>query len=548
MRPLDIINVSCKKRIHKVLTVVSRWWHMAHEKGRSSINYRDFRDLSLCIKKNIHKVPKCDLIVGIPRSGMIPAYMIGIFLNKKVCSIDEFLLGINPSTGSTREVDEVKVNDVLVVDDTIHSGGSIEKVKEKVATMGLDNKYDLKYLAIYAKDESKEKVDSFFEIIPSPRLFQWNYLNVGRSNRMCFDIDGVLCVGPTKEEKDDGEKYKEFLLNAKSLYIPKSNIYALVTNRLEKYRLETEEWLRKNDVKYDILFMLDLPSKEDRIRLGMHAKFKAEIYSELKDSFLFVESDDRQAKKISELSGKPCVCVETDTMYEPDEFRMTEERSEVTQRSMLKGFTLAFHNLWELADRGDMAAMSRLAHLYYEGRGVDRNVDMAIEWMRKSSNAGGSRTKNELIAMLLKRASNEDIKEVYDIRTILAEEGDRNAAFRLARMYRDGEGAEKNIEKAIEFMRQASDKKVRWAKNELIDMLMKYDVDGNCEEAYRICSESAKEGDIGAMRRLSRMYYNGKGVEKNIEKAIELMSKIVENNVVYRKELENMLTELSKKN
>ena len=58
----------------------------------STLSYKTYQNLSLDIKNNIHKIPSnVDLIVGIPRSGMIPAYMIGLMLSKQVCSLNEFL-------------------------------------------------------------------------------------------------------------------------------------------------------------------------------------------------------------------------------------------------------------------------------------------------------------------------------------------------------------------------------------------------------------------------------------------------------------------------
>lgn len=58
----------------------------------SSINYRTYQDMASVIRNGIVKLPSdLDLIVGIPRSGMIPAYMIGLFMNKHVCSVDEYI-------------------------------------------------------------------------------------------------------------------------------------------------------------------------------------------------------------------------------------------------------------------------------------------------------------------------------------------------------------------------------------------------------------------------------------------------------------------------
>ena len=132
---------------------------------------------------------------------------------------------------------------------------------------------------------------------------------------MAYDIDGVLCKDPTDEQNDDGELYKEFLLNADPLYITKYEIGALVTSRLEKYRKETETWMKNHNVHYQKLYMLDLPSKEERIKQNAHTKIKSEIYMQRDDLILFIESSARQAEIIAKTTHKDVICVENGKLY-----------------------------------------------------------------------------------------------------------------------------------------------------------------------------------------------------------------------------------------
>ena len=187
-------------------------------------------------------------------------------------------------------------------------------------------------------------------------MFQWNYLNGNWINKSCFDIDGVLCVDPTEEENDDGEKYKAFLRSAKPLFIPKFKIHTLVTSRLEKYRSETELWLKEHDVDYGNLIMLNLPSKEERIRQNAHAKFKAETYAKLKDTILFVESERNQAIEIAQITGKPCICVSSDELFDGTAFDnsvITKSEKPHTRRILLYSHELTYtgapHSLLRIA-------------------------------------------------------------------------------------------------------------------------------------------------------------------------------------------------------
>ena len=52
------------------------------------MQYRTIRDLSDLIRRNLWKIPHdIDLVVGVPRSGMLPASMIALYLNTKFTSI-----------------------------------------------------------------------------------------------------------------------------------------------------------------------------------------------------------------------------------------------------------------------------------------------------------------------------------------------------------------------------------------------------------------------------------------------------------------------------
>lgn len=283
--------------------------------GAKYVNYKTYNDLALDIKHNIHKIPdNIDLVVGIPRSGMIPAYIIGLALNRKVCSVQEFLTGNTGNKGFTRSVTERDIKNILVVDDTVNSGMSIQKIKELLAPEA--SKYNFFFMAVYASDEkSTAFVDAYMKKLSLPRIFQWNYMYHEATSNACYDMDGVLCIDPTEEENDDGENYINFIKNARPLYQPNHEIGYIVTSRLEKYRKETEEWLEKHSVKYKKLYMLNATAEERR-QLRLHSKYKAKIYKQIKESRLFIESDPDQAREIAEMTGKRCICCSNDLMYE----------------------------------------------------------------------------------------------------------------------------------------------------------------------------------------------------------------------------------------
>jgi len=287
-----------------------------HNAVLDDLSYRSYQDLFFDISKNIHKLDHdYDLVVGVPRSGMIPAYYVGMLLNISVISLDELINQVRQSRGD-RKLKDLSQSElrILLIDDSVNLGNAYSRVSAALPESYLGRKCTYDFFAVYGSQNLVEEVRSLV-FLPVPRIFQWNYRNHGIAQHACYDIDGVLCVDPSDEENDDGERYIDFVLNAKPLYIPNYKIKALVTSRLEKYRKETEAWLQKNNVIYDKLYMLDLPSKEERVKNKAHGKFKAQVYKDCTEAVLFIESNSKQAKEIFELTGKPVICTENDIYY-----------------------------------------------------------------------------------------------------------------------------------------------------------------------------------------------------------------------------------------
>jgi uncharacterized HAD superfamily protein/hypoxanthine phosphoribosyltransferase len=297
------------------------------------MNYRSINDLSSTVRNSLHLIPSdVDLVVGIPRSGMLVATIIAMNMNIRFCDIQGFLNNLQLITGNTRRSQKSNIlypadaKRVLIVDDSVGSGHSIQRIKDQIRENNLNQ--EIIYLAAYVDVHTKELVDCYFEIVRFPRVFEWNVMHRELLAQCCLDIDGVLCIDPTNEQNDDASAYKKFLLNATPLIIPSYFIGHLVTSRLEKYRQETEIWLTRMGVSYGQLHMLDLPDAKTRQRLNSHASFKADIYMKQTNSILFIESEIEQAKSISNLAGKYVLCFSNQMMYSPNmSYAMVKEKT-----------------------------------------------------------------------------------------------------------------------------------------------------------------------------------------------------------------------------
>ena len=300
------------------------------------MNFRTYEDLAHIISNNLHKIPNdVDLVVGVPKSGLMAASMISLYLNLPLTDIDSLAEDKIFTSGISKQRNNwisspAEARKILVVDDSSSTGLTFNQTKEKI----LKSKYSDKivFLVVFVTDQTKELPDMYFDICPQPRMFEWNYMHHGLLENACVDIDGVLCRDPSNDENDDGEKYIDFISNVKPRVIPTRKIGYLVTTRLEKYRKYTEDWLKKNNIEYGELIMLDLPSKEERLRLGNHGLFKGENYKKLNNTCIFIESDERQASVIANVSGKNVYCVDNGKLFKPKYDGIFEHKDNIVSR------------------------------------------------------------------------------------------------------------------------------------------------------------------------------------------------------------------------
>lgn len=285
------------------------------------MNYRSVSDLSLLVGRHACKVPQdVEVVVGIPRSGLMAASIVALKANLPLTDLYAFLRNDALKKGSTRsyKLNELtypqEARKILLVDDSVASGNSLREALDKLRQVYAG---EVVTLAVFAQSDSRKKVDIHLEVVDQPRVFEWNIMHHPYLANACLDIDGVLCVDPTQAENDDGPAYRRFLRQTAPLVIPSVRVKHLVTSRLEKYRPETEDWLARHGVQYGQLHMLDLPTAEERRRLNMHHKFKASVYRADPLSTLFVESEAQQALEIMRAADKPVYCTENNQMYVP---------------------------------------------------------------------------------------------------------------------------------------------------------------------------------------------------------------------------------------
>ena len=67
------------------------------------MNFRTISDLNKTINDNLHRIPQdIDIVVGVPRSGMLAASIISLLLNLPLSDLESFIRGELYTNGNTK--------------------------------------------------------------------------------------------------------------------------------------------------------------------------------------------------------------------------------------------------------------------------------------------------------------------------------------------------------------------------------------------------------------------------------------------------------------
>jgi len=119
------------------------------------------------------------------------------------------------------------------------------------------------------------------------------------------------------------------------------------------------------------------------------------------------------------------------------------------------------------AEKGNAKAQFLLGACYYNGKGVERDVDEAVRWTRKAAEQGYVEAQCSLGCTYADgNGVDKDMAEAARWFRKAAKEGYAGAQLNLGRCYATGEGVEKDKEKAAKWIRKAAEQglaEAQWA-------------------------------------------------------------------------------------
>lgn len=252
----------------------------------------------------------CSGIVGVPRSGLIPAAVIATHLHLPLYSFEGVKLVKTYVGGSRGAGVRPPAGPLAVVDDTTFSGRAIRKVRE------LMKGREAVFAVVYTnplRPDSMTAVDHYAKCLPAPHLLEWNWHNNGPmagkwadvpayGRGIAIDLDGIV----VHDEHSGGKQGTPYM-------VPRMHSCPLIiTGRSEAHRKPTEAFLRGLGVRWD---QLEMRPKDINLTPETAAKHKAAHFGPSKCG-IFVESCPDQARMIHQLTKKPVICPRAGTVFQ----------------------------------------------------------------------------------------------------------------------------------------------------------------------------------------------------------------------------------------
>ena len=245
---------------------------------------------------------------------------------------------------------------------------------------------------------------------------------------------------------------------------------------------------------------------------------------------------DRQKKAAPEKVEKTASIVDTEDLRR-------EYLEAVAKDKMVKACDICA----DIVSKGDMWGAPFSEKAYQAAAKVCKDDNARIGWLRKYSLSGMDWPNPPLFDLLWKVKSSETDKEMIETVCGMAKRGNGPAVKRLIRAYRDGRGVKMDLNKARELAQKNCDANIPGSNIDLFDVLWKINTPESNNKLISLVNESASKGDATSLVRMARCYREGRGIEKNVQEAVDILEKVAKEKPAVMKELENTKKLLNKK-
>ncbi|WP_051908530.1 tetratricopeptide repeat protein [Candidatus Odyssella acanthamoebae] len=188
--------------------------------------------------------------------------------------------------------------------------------------------------------------------------------------------------------------------------------------------------------------------------------------------------------------------------------------------------------LKEKAGKNDPQAQFEMGQCYLFGKGVDKDLNQAVEWYRKAAENNYAAAQYNLgQCYLFGKGVDKDLNQAVEWYRKAAENNHAAAQYNLGQCYLFGKGVDKDLNQAVEWYRKAAEQNhaaaqysLGWCYDHSIG------VERDPREAVEWYRKAAEQNYAEAQYNLGICYAYGKGVEQDPKEAVEWYRKATEQN------------------
>jgi len=259
------------------------------------LHFITLEDATRTMREWIKKFPRrYDLIIGVPRAGMIFGSMVANDLGVRLSSPD-----ILPAFWDASTLAYTPIRNILVIEDSVLRGSKLLPARDRARHFFPDATVHIG--SVYVR-ENAIPLDTYGEVIRPHTLLEWDLMHMD-PDKLATDLDGVICSDPPSIAE---EELGAWIPTAKPYLIPVYGVRAIITSRNEAYRDLTVKWLKENGVFYRALYMDPTPigHKKD------YFQHKVDLINRTMPR-LFLESNDHLAWRLHWATGVPTLAIDT---------------------------------------------------------------------------------------------------------------------------------------------------------------------------------------------------------------------------------------------
>lgn len=193
-------------------------------------------------------------------------------------------------------------------------------------------------------------------------------------------------------------------------------------------------------------------------------------------------------------------------------------------------YAAALDEFKKASDTGEAAGTHYLASMYYQGKGVKRDLDRAVQLFLQAATKDFVPSLANL-GLMYHRGDGvkQDLEKALSFYRKAAQKGDLQSAFNLGQMYRKGEGVAADNTEALRYYRLAAERGYVPAANELGLMYVQgQGVKADYIEAYGWLEFASNSGDESAGKNLEQLkeILGEKGLDRAEARAEEISKRI----------------------